>query len=103
MRPAEIAWFTHGHSGAQEEEKRKRESVSSSNVLVGSDTEDDADDSLLTGCTRNRGAHKDELEEYLALPQIVRTGESRVLVSAGVSALLCCDSMHVLIFTADGY
>ena len=90
-------------SGTAVPRKRKRESVSSSNVLVGSDTEDDADDSLLTGCTRNRGAHKDEREEYLALPQIVRTGESRVLVSAGVSALLCCDSMHVLIFTADGY
>ena len=64
MRPAEIAWFTHGHSGAQEEEKRKRESVSSSNVLANSEAEDDADDSLLTGCTNNPGAHKDELDEY---------------------------------------
>ena len=76
MRPAEIAWFTHGHSGAQEEEKRKRESVSSSNVLASSDTEDDADDSVLTGCTNNLGAHNDELDEYLALPQIENTTES---------------------------
>ena len=53
--------------------KRKRESVSSSNVLAGSDAEDDADDALLTGCTSNLGARKDELEEYLALPQIVKT------------------------------
>ena len=53
--------------------KRKRESVSSSNVLASSDAEDDADDSLLTSCTNNPGAHKDELDEYLALPQILRT------------------------------
>ena len=44
--------------------KRKRESVSSSDVLASSDAEDDADDSLLTGCTNNPGAHKDELDEY---------------------------------------
>ena len=50
--------------------KRKRESVSSSNVLASSDAEDDADDSLLTCCTNNPGAHKDELDEYLALPHI---------------------------------
>jgi len=36
--------------------------------------EDDADDSLLTSCTNNPGAHKDELDEYLALPQIENNG-----------------------------
>ena len=56
--------------------KRKRETVSSSNVLASSDTEDDADDSVLTGCTNNLGAHNDELDEYLALPQIENTPES---------------------------
>ena len=66
--------------------KRKRESVSSSNVLANSEAEDDADDSLLTGCTNNPGAHKDELDEYLALPQVENNGEC---VVSGVSALLC--------------
>ena len=58
--------------------KRKRASVSSSNLLVGSDAEDDADDSLVIahcGCTNNPGAHKDELDEYLALPQIENNGD----------------------------
>ena len=56
--------------------KRKRETVASSNVLASSDAEDEADDSVLTGCTNNRGAHNDELDEYLALPQIENTTES---------------------------
>jgi len=55
---------------------RKRESVSSSSVLASSDAEDDAGDSVLTGCTNNLGAHNDELDEYLALPQIENTTES---------------------------
>ena len=58
--------------------KRKRESVSSSNVLASSDAEDDADDSLVIAhcdCTNNPGAHKDELDEYLALPQIDENGD----------------------------
>ena len=38
--------------------------------------EDNADDSVLTGCTNNLGAHNDELDEYLALPQIENTTES---------------------------
>ena len=52
--------------------KTKRESVSSSNLLVGSDAEDDADDSSLTGCTNmpDGNAQKDEFDEYLTLPQI---------------------------------
>ena len=52
--------------------KRKRESVSSSNLLAESDAEDDADDSSLTDCTNmpNGNAQKDELDEYLTLPQI---------------------------------
>ena len=53
-----------------------RETVSSCNVLASSDAEDEADDSVLTGCTNNRGAHNDELDEYLALPQIENTTES---------------------------
>ena len=57
--------------------KRKRESVSSSNVLASSDAEDDADDSVLTGCTNNLGAHNDELAEYgLASCRRLRTTES---------------------------
>ena len=63
-------------SGTTVPRKRKRESVSSSNVLASSDAEDDADDSVLTGCTNNLGAHNDELDEYLALPQIENTTES---------------------------
>ena len=55
--------------------KRKRESVSSSNVLASSDVEDDANDSVLTGCTNNIGAHNDERDEYLALPQIENNRE----------------------------
>ena len=62
-------------SGTTVPRKRKRESVSSSNVLASSDAEDDADDSVLTGCTNNLGAHNDELDEYLALPQIENNGE----------------------------
>ncbi len=46
-------------SGTAVPRKRKKESVSSSNVLASSDAEDNADDSLLTGCTSNLGAHKD--------------------------------------------
>ena len=55
--------------------KRKRESVSSSNVLASSDAEDDADEVSLTGCTNMTNAHIDELTEYLALPQIENNGE----------------------------
>ena len=62
-------------SGTAVPRKRKRESVSSFNVLASSDAEDDADDSLLTCCTNNPGAHKDELDEYLALPQIENSGD----------------------------
>ena len=51
------------------------ESVSSSNVLVSSDAEDDANDASLTGCTNMTHAHIDELAEYLALPQIENNGE----------------------------
>ena len=59
--------------------KRKRESVSSSNVFASSDAEDDADEVSLTGCTNMTNAHIDELTEYLALPQIENNGERRVL------------------------
>ena len=62
-------------SGTAVPRKPKRESVSSSNVLASSDAEDDADDSVLTGCTNNLGARDDELDEYLALPQIDNQGE----------------------------
>ena len=64
-------------SGSTVPRKRKRESVSSSNVLASSDAEDDADDSVLTGCTNNLGAHNDELAEYgLASCRRLRTTES---------------------------
>jgi hypothetical protein len=67
--PAEASGPASDAAGSSESvtnvpRKRKRESVSSSNVLASSDAEDDADDSLLTGCTNNPGAHKDELDEY---------------------------------------
>ena len=54
-------------SGTTVPRKRKRESVSSSNVLASSDVEDDVNDSVLTGCTNILGAHNenDELDEYL--------------------------------------
>ena len=55
--------------------KRKSESVSSSNVRASSDAEDDTDDSVLTGCTNNLGAHNDELDENLTLHQIENNGE----------------------------
>ena len=55
--------------------KRKSESVSSSNVRASSDAEDDTDDSVLTGCTNNLGAHNDELDENLTLHQIENSGE----------------------------
>ena len=74
-------------SGTAVPRKRKRESISSSNVLASSDAQDDADDSVLTGCTGNPGAHKDEPKEYLALPQIEDDGECWSVVS-GVSALV---------------
>ncbi len=56
--------------------KRKRESISSSKLLAGSDAEDDADDSSLTGCTNmpDGNAQKDELDEYLTLLQIENNG-----------------------------
>ena len=62
-------------SGTTVPRKRKRESVSSSNVLASSDAEDDAGDASLTGCTNMTNAHIDELAEYLALPQIENNGE----------------------------
>ena len=62
-------------SGTTVPRKRKRESVSSSNVLASSDAEDDADEVSLTGCTNMTNAHIDELTEYLALPQIENNGE----------------------------
>ena len=55
--------------------KRKRESVLSSNLLAGSDAENDADDSSLTSYTNMPNAHKEELDEYLTLPQIENNGE----------------------------
>jgi hypothetical protein len=66
--------------------KRKRETVASSNFLASSDAEDDADDSVLTGCTNNLGAHNDELDEYTWPCRRLRT-QRRVLVS-GVIALV---------------
>ena len=55
--------------------KQKRESVSFSNLLAGSDAENDADDSSLTSYTNMPNAHKEELDEYLTLPQIENNGE----------------------------
>ena len=68
--------------------KQKRESVSFSNLLAGSDAEDDADnDSSLTGCTNmpNGNARKDELDENLTMPQIENKGGGAL---SGVSALV---------------
>merc|ERR1712046_118337 len=66
-------------SGTTVSRKRKRESVSSSNVLASSDVEDDVNDAVLTGCTNNIGAHNNELDEYLALPHIMKTTESGIV------------------------
>ena len=74
---AEASWPVSHAAGSSASGKRKskRESVSSSNVVASSDAEDDAGDSLLTSFTNNLDAHKDELDEYLALPHIENNGE----------------------------
>ena len=79
LGPASYAAGSSAITGATKHyarRKRKRESVSYSNVLASSDAEDDADDSVLTGCTNNLGAHNDELAEYTWPCRRLRTTES---------------------------